>query len=90
MKSDITGVPIEVPMIKDAELTGCAAMGFHGIGAFTGIEEAVGELVHIESRFEPDTARIDEYRSNFLAWKESYAYIREAARHLPGLTGPVE
>ncbi len=86
MKADISGVAIEVPLIKDAELSGCAAVGFYGMGEFSSISEAVGSLVRIESRYEPRAEEVEFHQRNFLAWKESYAYIREAARHLPHLT----
>lgn len=83
MKADIAGTSIEVPVIKDAELTGGAVLGFYGLGLHDEISSSARELVRIEKRFDPGEERREEYRQKYLAWKESYEYIRQAAEHLP-------
>lgn len=87
MKADITGTTIEVPVIRDAELCGCASMGFLGLGMFSNSVQASVELVTIEKRYEPDMETSDILRSKYLAWRSSYDYIRNAASHLSGSAG---
>jgi xylulokinase len=65
MKADITGVNIEVPVIKDAELTGCAVLGFVGLGIYADIPSAVRSLVTMESRYEPDPSQAGDVSPQF-------------------------
>lgn len=90
MKADITGVRILVPRIKDAELSGCAVLGYSALGRFSGIAEAVEGLVSIEHVYEPDAGRSRQYQKKYIAWRESYEYIQEAAVHLPYLQDEAE
>lgn len=90
MKADITGVRILVPSIKDAELSGCAVLGYIALGRFSGIPDAVDGLVTIEQVYEPDQTRSRQYGKKYIAWRESYEYIQEAAVHLPYLQNESE
>jgi len=53
MKADILGIPLLVPAIEDAELTGDAVLGFYGLGLFPSVEDAAKTLVRFEKRYEP-------------------------------------
>ncbi|TVQ26178.1 MAG: carbohydrate kinase [Spirochaetaceae bacterium] len=78
MKSDITGVPIEVPVVRDAELVGNAIAGFVGLGVYDRLDDAADRIVRIEERFEPNTDRYRIYTECFGEYCAHYAGFRIA------------
>ncbi len=88
MKADICGKVIEVPVIQDAELAGCAAVGFVGLGQYGTMQDAAENIVKIKARYEPDTAEYDRYTERYSRYREVYSRFRTAASEvLPGSFG---
>ena len=61
LKADILGLPVEVPELTDCELSGNAAACAVALGDGASLAEAAAVLVRVESRFDPDPARKEEY-----------------------------
>jgi xylulokinase len=61
MKSDILGLPLEIPRIIDAELTGNLCAALVGQGRYAGLAEAAEDLVRIEHVVRPDLRRTALY-----------------------------
>ncbi len=61
LKSDILGLPVEVPELADCELSGNAAACAVALGDFGSLAEAAARLVRVETRFEPDPRLRREY-----------------------------
>lgn len=78
MKADICGKPIEVPVIVDAELAGCAAVGFVGMGLYSSLQEAVSYIVKTQARYEPREPEHQRYTERYLRYKEVCARFRRA------------
>jgi xylulokinase len=78
MKSDITGVPIRVPAVADAELTGDVCAGMVGLGEADSLEEAAGAVVHMRHTFEPDPARNRTFGEQYERYRERYTRFRQA------------
>ncbi len=88
MKADICGKAIEVPVIQDAELAGCAAVGFVGLGHYASIPEAAEQIVRIHARYEPRSNEYERYTERYNRYREVYSRFRSAAADvLPGSSG---
>ncbi len=78
MKADITGVTVEVPQVRDAELIGNAIAGYVGLGVFDRLDEAADRIVRIEQSFQPDASRYAMYTDCFQSYCSRYAGFRVA------------
>jgi xylulokinase len=78
MKSDITGKPVCVPLIADAELTGNAAAAMTGLGHYQSLSAASEDLVSFASIYEPRAA---EHRQ----FSESYGEFMEVCEMVVGV-----
>lgn len=70
MKADMTGRRILVPEIADGELSGCACAAFMGLGLFSSLEEASGQLVKIISEYTPRKDFREAYGEAYRAYAE--------------------
>ncbi|NMM45708.1 xylulose kinase [Rhodospirillaceae bacterium KN72] len=52
--SDVFGRPVHVTSERECTVLGAAILGAVGAGEFTDVSEGVGEMVHLESSFEPN------------------------------------
>ncbi|MFW5828201.1 MAG: xylulokinase [Alkalispirochaeta sp.] len=78
MKANIVGVPIEVPAVADAELTGDLCAGMVGIGAASSLEEAADRVVHMVHTFEPDPSRTALFIEQYERYRDRYQRFRQA------------
>jgi len=69
---DVLGIPVEVPVVKEATALGAAIMAGKGIGLFSGISETAEKLVKIEKTFYPDAKNREVYDKAFKDWQEVY------------------
>lgn len=81
LKSDVTGRPIEVPLIGDAELVGSMVIAMTALGDFPSLADAAQELVAIGSRYEPDGRLAQLYGDLFARYRETYANLRDIWRN---------
>ncbi len=70
MKADITGKPIVVPEVVDAELVGDACAGLVGLGDFSSLTEASGALVRLRQTFEPNPDEHRRFTEEYLVYEE--------------------
>jgi xylulokinase len=70
MKADITGKPVEVPEVIDAELLGCAVVCHTALGRAGSVQESAEELVRILARYEPDPFAHAEYGRAYGRYQE--------------------
>ena len=78
MKANMTGVPIQVPAVPDAELTGDLCAGMVGLGEASSIQEAAHSVVHMVHTFEPDPDRSAFFTEQYHRYRERYRRFREA------------
>lgn len=78
MKADITGIPIEVPRIVDAELTGNLCAGLVALGRADSLREAASRVVHVVGRYDPDPRRTERYSEEYGHYRARYERFRSA------------
>lgn len=71
--SDVTGMPVKVPVVKEATALGCAiAAGVAG-GLYASLAETGEALVRWEREYQPDSQRHQDYLQQKTAWQQVYA-----------------
>jgi len=76
IKADILNLPIEIPVIRDAELAGNAVMGFKGLGLFSSMEEGIKQIVKVETCVEPQASKVLHYSKRY----EEYCSLENRLR----------
>ena len=85
--ADVLGIPIKVPVIKEASALGTALMAGVGAGLFENIDEAVKQAVKWERLHTPDLKKHQAYLSLYERWKVVYKEQLKLADS--GLTTPM-
>jgi autoinducer 2 (AI-2) kinase len=71
--ADVLGIPVDVPVVKEATALGAAIMAGKGIGLYAGVKEAARSLVKIEKKFSPNEKNREVYEKAYNAWRAAYA-----------------
>jgi len=71
--ADMLGIPVEVPVVKEATALGAAIMAGKGIGLYGSVKEAARTLVKIEKTFSPNKENGKVYERAYEQWKAAYA-----------------
>ncbi|HUX14366.1 MAG TPA: FGGY-family carbohydrate kinase, partial [Spirochaetia bacterium] len=80
MKADITGKPLLVPQVEDAELVGNAAVGFFGLGLFETLSDAAERLVRFKAEYSPHPDEHARFTERYQRYREVYDRLRKALR----------
>jgi autoinducer 2 (AI-2) kinase len=81
--ADVLGVPVQVPVVKEATALGAALLAGKGIGLYPDITEAARKLVRIEREFTPNPANQEVYRHAYDTWLAVYeAQLRLSDAHI--------
>jgi autoinducer 2 (AI-2) kinase len=75
--SDVTGLHVKVPLVKEATALGVAMAGGIGAGVYKDYEEAGKNLVKIEKTYAPNAIHFELYRQIKEKWVKIYAKQRE-------------
>ena len=78
IKADVTGFTVEVPRILETAVVGSAILAAAGVGAQPDLPSAIGSMVGIERRLEPDPAVAARYDAGFQAYLALYPAISGA------------
>lgn len=70
--SDVLGLPVRVPVVKEATGLGAAIMAGYGVGIYTDISETVKELVHLEKTYLPNMVNHELYEKLYEPWRKVY------------------
>jgi autoinducer 2 (AI-2) kinase len=71
--ADVLGIPVQVPVVKEATSLGAALLAGKGIGLYPDIKEAARKLVKIEREFAPNPENQGVYQKAYDAWQTVYA-----------------
>jgi autoinducer 2 (AI-2) kinase len=71
--SDVLGIPVQVPVVKEASSLGAALLAYKGIGLYPDIKEAAHRLVRIEKEFTPNPENHGVYQKAYDNWRTVYA-----------------
>jgi autoinducer 2 (AI-2) kinase len=70
--ADVLGIPVDVPVVKEAAALGTAILAGKGIGLYPSIKDAVKSLVKIEKTFLPNKENINIYKIAYQNWRAAY------------------
>ena len=70
--ADVTGLPVEVPVVKEATALGAAILAGTGVGLYPGVKEAARKLVKIEKTFLPNRENREVYDKAYQDWQAVY------------------
>lgn len=79
MKADVTGRPVAVPEVGDAELLGSMVIGRTSLGDYPSFAEAAKDLVRMGRCYDPDSSKrvlygdyLEQYRNTYRNLKENW------------------
>ncbi|MCL2250341.1 MAG: autoinducer-2 kinase [Treponema sp.] len=75
--SDVLGIPVDVPLVKEATALGAAIMAGKGIGLYSSVKEAAKRLVKIEKTYIPNNNNREVYDKMYLNWRAAYKPMLE-------------
>ena len=70
--SDVLGIPVRVPVVKEASALGAALLAGRGVGMFADITESAEKLVKIEREFTPNAENHGVYAAAYQSWQKAY------------------
>lgn len=70
--ADVLGLPVNVPVVKEATALGAAILAGKGVGLYDDLNTAAHALVRIESRYEPNEANHKIYSEIYKTWRTVY------------------
>jgi len=79
--TDIIGMRTRVTTERECTVLGAAILGAFGAGHFSGVEEAVSAMVHIEQDFEPNTNLSDLYGEAHGIYRGTYEAIAAGGQY---------
>ncbi|MVB12707.1 Autoinducer-2 kinase [Caprobacter fermentans] len=71
--ADVLGLPVRVPVVKEATALGAAILAGFGVGIYGSIQEAAGELVQWDKIYRPDPKNHEIYERIYPDWRKVYA-----------------
>ena len=74
--ADVSGIPLTLTEVADAPALGSAILAAVAAGHYASIEEAVGAMVKVTRRIEPNMAVHEQYKPLFAAYERAYPALR--------------
>jgi autoinducer-2 kinase len=71
--SDVLGLPVKVPMVKEATALGAAIMAGIGVGVYEDISETAQKLVQWDKTYQPKMENYKIYDKMYGPWRKVYA-----------------
>ncbi|NBI43636.1 autoinducer-2 kinase [[Haemophilus] felis] len=70
--ADVTGLTINIPVVKESTALGCAIAAGVGVGIYSSLSEAGKKLVQFERQHKPNMENHKLYQQHKLKWLEVY------------------
>jgi len=86
IKADILNRPLLVPSVVEAAVLGAAILAALGIGAYSSLEQAIGAMVRVSRRLEPDERNAALYGQLLESYRELYPALRQTNWRLNDLS----
>jgi len=71
--SDVMGMPVKVPVVKEATALGASILAGYGVGIYKDISETAKRIAKIEHTYTPNVANHEVYEKMYPIWREVYA-----------------
>ena len=85
--SDVLGLPVRVPVVKEATALGAAILAGYGVGIYPSIEEGARQTVKWDKVYQPNAENYKIYDDLYKTWREVYASQLELVNK--GITKPM-
>jgi sugar (pentulose or hexulose) kinase len=82
IKADVLGVPVAVPVMRETAVLGAAILGATAVGWHADVRAAIGAMVRIDHRIEPDARLAARYDALYEAYVELWPAIAPTVRRL--------
>jgi autoinducer 2 (AI-2) kinase len=70
--SDVIGLPIRVPVVKEATGLGAAILAGYGAGIYSDISKTANELVSFDKTYKPNIENHALYENLYEQWRKVY------------------
>ena len=71
--ADVLGLPVKVPVVKEATALGAAILAGYGVGIYQDISAAARELVQWDKPYAPNMENHAVYEEMYGTWRKVYA-----------------
>jgi sugar (pentulose or hexulose) kinase len=88
IKADVLGVPVAVPAVRETAVVGAAILGATAVGWHADVRAAIGSMVRIDHRLDPDPALAARYSALYDAYVGLWPAIAPTVRRLRELPPP--
>lgn len=78
--SDVLGLEVRVPVVKEATALGAAILAGHGIGVYPDISQAARKLVRLDKTYKPNIENHILYKTLYEKWRKVYAAQLELSK----------
>ena len=85
--ADVLGMPVKVPVVKEATALGAAILAGYGVGIYPSIEEGAKRTVQWDQVFVPNMENHAVYNELYVTWRKIYAAQLELVNE--GITKPM-
>lgn len=85
--ADVLGMPVKVPVVKEATALGAAIMAGTGVGIYSSFEEGAKRTVKFDKVYQPNEENHKVYEEMYEPWRKVYAAQLELVNE--GLTKPM-
>lgn len=85
--ADVLGMPVKVPVVKEATALGAAILAGYGVGIYSSIEEGAKRTVQWDRVFVPNMENHAVYNNLYGTWRKIYAAQLELVNE--GITKPM-
>jgi len=82
IKADVLGVPVVVPVMRETAVLGAAILGATAVGWHADVRAAIGAMVRIDHRIEPDATLAARYDALYDAYVKLWPAIAPTVRRL--------
>lgn len=70
--SDVTGLPVHVPVVKEATGLGAAILAGFGAGIYSDISKTASELIRLDKTYNPNMDNYSTYEKAYAKWRKVY------------------
>jgi autoinducer 2 (AI-2) kinase len=85
--ADTLGIPVRVPLVREATALGTAAVAAFGLGLYNSLPEVCDRFVKWDKLYAPDSERGEIYREGYVRWRKIYPHMMALVER--GLTRPM-
>ena len=71
--ADVLGLPVKVPVVKEATALGAAILAGYGVGIYKDISATARELVQWDKTYAPNMENHAVYKEMYGPWRRVYA-----------------